>query len=62
MTPVASVIASGANSAPDNTALYLIAAIVIVAMVIGYLAWRDRHAARTRDRTNDETNDAGGMS
>jgi cell division protein FtsL len=54
VTAVASVVASGAKTAPDNTALYLIAAIIIAAMVIGYLAWRERHATRNRDRTNDE--------
>jgi hypothetical protein len=46
----AGVIAASDNGAPDNTALYLLAAVIIAAMAFGYLIWRDRHGPRGHSR------------
>ena len=38
----------------DNTALYLLAAIVIAAIAFGYLFWRGSRGTRRHDRTHSD--------
>ena len=66
----AGVIAAGETGTPDNTVLYLLAAVIIAAMAFGYLIWRDRHGPRGHSlsgagRGNHDyrgTNDEGDLS
>lgn len=47
--------AAGAKGGPDNTVLYLLAAIVIAAMAFGYLIWRDWRRTRGHTRGHPGT-------
>jgi hypothetical protein len=56
------VIADGPQGPPDNTVLYLLAAVIIAAMVLGYLVWRDRRGTRRHDIDKIDDIDKGDFS